>query len=74
MSQTAQILNYLKEGNSLSPLEALNLFGSLRLGARIHELRHGQYDGTFYDIVEEPHEGKQYSLYRLREPKQETLL
>ena len=38
-TQTAQILNYLRRGNSLTPLEALKCFGSLRLGARIFELK-----------------------------------
>jgi hypothetical protein len=74
MSQTTQILNHLKEGNTLSPLEALDMFGCLRLGARIWELRHGEYDGTCYDITEEPHEGKQYAIYRLREHKQINLI
>ena len=73
MSQITQILNHLQEGNSLSPLEALNMFGCFRLSGRIFELRHGEYDGTCYDIVEEPHEGKQYAIYRLRKPEQTNL-
>ena len=41
-SQAGTILAYLKRGNTLTPLEALERFGCLRLGARIHELkRHG---------------------------------
>ena len=39
MSQSKQILNYLKKGYSLSPLEALNKFGCFRLAARIYDLR-----------------------------------
>ncbi len=39
MSQKAQILNYLKRGRAITPLEALKLFGCFRLGARIWELR-----------------------------------
>lgn len=39
MTQEKQILAYLMAGNSLTQLEALNLFGCLRLGGRIHELR-----------------------------------
>lgn len=38
-SQSAQILAYLKEGNSITPLEALQKFGCLRLAARISDLR-----------------------------------
>ena len=39
MSQNAKILAYLKSGNSLTPLVALQRFGTLRLGARIHDLK-----------------------------------
>ncbi len=38
-TQTKQILDYLKSGKSLTPLESLKLFGTLRLSARICELR-----------------------------------
>jgi len=34
-----QILSYLKDGNSITPLDALQLFGCFRLGARIYDLR-----------------------------------
>jgi len=40
MSQNAQILKYLRPpGRTLTPLKALQLFGCLRLSARIHNLR-----------------------------------
>lgn len=74
MSQTAKILSHLKEGRTLSPLQALDLYGCFRLGARIYDLRHGHHDGTKYDIREVPHEGKQYAIYKLAEVKQGTLL
>lgn len=38
-SQNAKIAEYLKQGNSITPLDALNLFGCLRLGARIADLK-----------------------------------
>ena len=34
-TQSNQILEYMRQGNSITPLEALNLFGCMRLGARI---------------------------------------
>lgn len=37
-SQTKQILAYLQSGNSITPLEALNLFGCMRLQARIYDI------------------------------------
>lgn len=38
-SQESQILEYLQSGGALTPIEALNLFGCFRLGARIWNLR-----------------------------------
>lgn len=38
-SQNSQILAWLKRGKTITPLEALHRFGSLRLGARIFDLR-----------------------------------
>ena len=39
MTQNVQILRYLETGKTLTPIDALTLFGSFRLGARIFELR-----------------------------------
>jgi hypothetical protein len=38
-TQNRRILAYLKSGGALTPKDALNLFGSFRLSARIFELR-----------------------------------
>jgi len=43
MSQEQDILNYLKCGNKLTPLEAVQLFGCMRLGARIYDLKEKGY-------------------------------
>ena len=45
-SQNAKILAYLQEGNKLTALKALNLFGCLRLGSRIFDLRERGYNIT----------------------------
>lgn len=42
-SQTVKILNHLKKGYKITPLEALKLFGCFRLGARIWELKKEGY-------------------------------
>lgn len=47
-TQKAQIRQYLLDGNKITPLEALRMFGSLRLAAIIFTLRD---DGM--DIVTE---------------------
>ncbi len=43
MSQKAQILNYMRRGRTITPLEALKMFHCFRLGARIYELRAAGY-------------------------------
>lgn len=43
MSQTHRILKHLKSGKTLTPLQALDKFGTLRLGARVLDLRQAGY-------------------------------
>jgi|TARA_R110002020_G_scaffold88008_1_gene216503 hypothetical protein len=44
MSQTADILDWLKSGRSITSLEAYNNFGCLRLAARIADIRARGFD------------------------------
>lgn len=60
MSQKTKILKHLKDGNSLTPIDALNKFGTFRLAARISDLRQ---DG--YNI--ETDNSKGYARYFLKE-------
>ena len=39
MSKTSRIRSWLRPGRALTPVEALNRFGCMRLAARIHEFR-----------------------------------
>ena len=64
-TQNAAILSYLKRGRTLSPLQALDLFGCLRLSARIYDLRHRLKGFGKHEIVDVPHKGKPYSIYKL---------
>lgn len=64
MNQTDEILNYLRAGYSLTPLEALDKFGCFRLGARIWEIKDQGYD-IESKIVSGPN-GKHYSRYTLK--------
>lgn len=43
-SQEGMILEYMKQGYSLTGLQALRLFGTLRLGARIWTLKREGWD------------------------------
>lgn len=38
-TQNTLIRNYLENGNSITPLDALKLFGCFRLSARIYDLK-----------------------------------
>ena len=62
MSQARQILAYLQQGKEITPLEALRIFGCLRLAARIYDLRK---EGVH--IVERDINAgrKSYAAYRL---------
>jgi hypothetical protein len=61
-SQCSRILGYLGAGHTLTPLQALRKFGTLRLGARCYELRQRGHD-IRSEIVERG--GKRVALYRL---------
>ena len=39
VKQIEQILEYLKTGKTLTPIESLNMFGCFRLAARVFELK-----------------------------------
>jgi hypothetical protein len=43
-SQKARILAYMKAGNRITPIEALNLFQCFRLGARIADIKDDGFD------------------------------
>ena len=62
MTQEEQILKHLQIIGSLTPLEALNLYGCFRLGARIWELRNQGHDIKM-ELVQ--HGKKHYAKYTL---------
>lgn len=63
-SQKDRILDYLMEGHSLTSLEALNLFGCFRLGARIADIK-GEGYLIRTERVQDPRTGKYYASYSL---------
>lgn len=62
-NQTDLILAHLKRGESITPLEALNLYGCFRLGARIDDLRNKGYE-IQTDMV--PSNGKRFARYSMK--------
>lgn len=63
-SQNARIAKYLKEGNSITPVDALNLFGCLRLGARIADLK-DRYNMHIITNMVTTSNGKRVASYKL---------
>jgi hypothetical protein len=63
-TQTIQILKHLEDGNSITPIEALQLFGCMRLGARIYDLKQdGHVINTL--MVKDEKSGARYACYSL---------
>lgn len=62
-TQNQQILKHLQTGGSITPLDALNLYGCLRLGARIYELKK---QGIKIETKYETRNGKTYARYELQ--------
>ena len=69
MTQNDTLLNHMMTGRSISPLEALGLYGVFRLAARMFELKAKGVDiqkKTKVDI-----NGKQYAEYSIN-PNEEA--
>jgi hypothetical protein len=62
MSQTQRIESYLKQGNPITPIKALKLFGCLRLAARINDLKRSGLSVSS-EIVNK--NGKRFAQYRI---------
>ena len=65
MSQKLRILSHLKRG-PITPMQALNLYGVLRLAARVQELRDSGLD-IRTQMVER--DGKRFAKYWLKKEK-----
>lgn len=63
-SQRRVILKWLKEGNSITPMEALNMCGCFRLAARIFELRSKGFNISTEIIEVNKKRFAQYSLVK----------
>jgi hypothetical protein len=62
MSQADRILAHLKRGKRITPIQALNKFGILRLASRIHELKRAGHDIRRRTIEKQ---GKHFAAYWL---------
>lgn len=69
-SQVDAILMYLKQGNEITPIEALSKFGCFRLGARIWDLRDRGFDIRSRMVCKN---NKRFSSYYLAENERKIL-
>lgn len=69
MNQTDAILDHLLSGKSITPIDALNLYGCFRLGARVLELRKEGYN-IETEIVHE--NGKHFARYSMAKKEEIT--
>ena len=69
MNQCEQILAYIQEHGSITPMEALNYCGCMRLSARIHDLRNMGHDIVMDLVAVKSRSGvkTKVSRYRLNE-------
>lgn len=63
MTQKDRLLKHLLSGRSITPLEALGLYGIFRLAARVHDLK-AQGHKIRTEIRYDP-AGKPYARYKL---------
>ena len=63
-SQKQKILKHLSSGRSLSPLQALGLFGCYRLASRIYDLKRTGH--PIETIIKSDDQGRTYASYVLK--------
>ncbi len=61
-AQTKLILKHLESGASITPMDALNLYGCFRLGARIYDLKQA---GHNIETTKVTKNGKTFASYSL---------
>ena len=62
-SQLEMIKKHLQDGKSITPLEALRLYGCFRLSGRIYDLRHNDNMNIYGEIVN--YNGSRFMKYTL---------
>lgn len=62
MTQTELIKKHLEDGRTITPIEALSLYGCFRLGARIYNLKQ---QGVKIESKTITKNGKHFAQYRM---------
>lgn len=64
--KTAQVLEHLKKYGSITPLEAMTKYRSMRLSGIIYRLKHEDGYPISTEMVTDKDSGSQYARYVLR--------
>ena len=64
MSQSQQILAWMQAGNDITPLEAWQRFGCLRVGARVYDLKQAGHK-IVTAMITDARTGKRYACYSM---------
>ena len=69
MTQNQQILKHLEEHGSITPIQALNKYGCMRLGARVYDLKAMGHDirCTIEQHTNSKGQHKRYARYWMME-------
>lgn len=70
-SQNKQIKAWQESGKSITPMDALNLFGSFRLGVRIFDLKNDYGMNIKTEMIEV--NGKRFARYSLEKDEDRIL-
>ena len=70
MTQTEAVLDYLERHGSITPLEAMNKLGIMRLGARIYDLKESGVKIITERVSEKNRFGELVSFARYRLEKE----
>lgn len=71
MSHNADILNHMEKYGSITPLEALNLYGCFRLSGRIYDLRKQGIPIRTETVTGKREDGSTYTFARYSIVKEE---
>ena len=66
MTQEEKIIDYMERHGSITPLEAMEEFGIMRLGARIYDLKESGVKIITETVTSKNREGKQVRFARYR--------
>lgn len=66
-TQLAAVAGHLRAGHSITPMDALNMYGCFRLAAVVLNLKRPPYNMNIVTTMVTASNGKRFASYRLRQ-------